>query len=416
MSRQADCNWLLVEWKSGGRDVVYVRSVVSPLNKELKPGDVMVVNRRGEQESATLVARARERDILDAMIKKEDTAGPSDKPDEEPEDYASSASSWAPSDDGAQSGDSATEMNDKKVKLDRSRRQYTNRRSSKKVIVPRHRANPVIPKMMQQAFLLNRKRQHNGTPKAIAMQSLNKSSPDSTRKNLQKGMPQSVSINVNELIKIKNSFKTLFKMLEDLKRPVSMLNQTSNETLTGKLDNTSQFNHSMEEDKEEMSEHEDFNRSDDNVLITNKYNNVKTKNVGKKDDEWVPIGSGKTLIHKDQFVKVNWKSYTIATRTLLLALFPRRILATHSLTGKRSPAFQDKPAKMCLDPKIISDVIMEIMDRFNVRENLVRSIITTKCADECKMWKNKVNKKKPRNQENIPPPSNNNVKGEKVES
>lgn len=59
MSRQADCNWLLVEWKNGGRDVVYVRSVVSPLNKELKPGDVMVVNRRGEQESASLVARAR---------------------------------------------------------------------------------------------------------------------------------------------------------------------------------------------------------------------------------------------------------------------------------------------------------------------------------------------------------------------
>ncbi|XP_026746373.1 early boundary activity protein 2-like isoform X2 [Trichoplusia ni] len=360
-----------------------------------------------------------ERDALDSMIKREEAAGPSEKPDEEPEDYASSASSWAPSDDGAQSGDSGTEMTDKKVKLDRSRRQYTNRRSSKKVIVPRHRANPVIPKMMKHANLINRKRQHNGTPKAIAMQSMNKSSPDSTRKNLQKGNPQNVSIDVRELIKIKNSFKTLFKMLEDMKRPVSMLDQTSNETVTEKINNTSQFNQSMEEDKEEMSEHEDFNRSDDNVLITNKYNNVKVttaKNTGPKDDEWVPIGSGKTLIHKDQFVKVNWKSYTIATRTLLLAVFPRRILATHSLTGKRSPAFQDKPAKMCLDPKIISDVIMEIMDRFNVRENLVRSIITTKCADECKMWKNKVNKKKPRNQENIPPSSNSIIKGEKTES
>lgn len=59
-TRQGDCNWLLVEWKSGGRDVVYIRSVVSPLNKELRSGDVMIVNRRGEQETATLVARARE--------------------------------------------------------------------------------------------------------------------------------------------------------------------------------------------------------------------------------------------------------------------------------------------------------------------------------------------------------------------
>lgn len=129
----------------------------------------------------------------------------------------------------------------------------------------------------------------------------------------------------------------------------------------------------------------------------------------------MPIGSGKTLIHKDKYKKVNWKSYTIATRTLLLATFPRRlvikfynsilfitettkiywfsyfcaveisllytflnyfyfsrILATHSLTGKRSPAFQNKPAKMCLDPKIVSDVIMEITSRFRVKENLVR--------------------------------------------
>lgn len=42
------------------------------------------------------------------------------------------------------------------------------------------------------------------------------------------------------------------------------------------------------------------------------------------------------------------------------------------MTGKRSPAFQNKPAKMCLDPKIITDVIMEITDRFDVKENLVR--------------------------------------------
>lgn len=60
-SRQGDnCNWLLVEWQSGGRDVIYVRSVVNPVPKELKIGDVLTANRRGEQEQATLIARARE--------------------------------------------------------------------------------------------------------------------------------------------------------------------------------------------------------------------------------------------------------------------------------------------------------------------------------------------------------------------
>lgn len=53
-------NWLLVEWNSGGRDVVYVKAVVSPVKKELKIGDALTVNRRGEQEAATLVARASE--------------------------------------------------------------------------------------------------------------------------------------------------------------------------------------------------------------------------------------------------------------------------------------------------------------------------------------------------------------------
>uniref|UniRef100_A0A2A4K211 BEN domain-containing protein n=1 Tax=Heliothis virescens TaxID=7102 RepID=A0A2A4K211_HELVI len=424
-SRQNDsCNWLLVEWKSGGRDVVYIRSVLSPLNKELRAGDQLTVNRRGEPEAATLHARARERDVLDTMLKetgRKEEAGPSVKHEEEPEDYSSSASSWVPSDDGAQSGDSAGEKN-KKVKLERCKRQYSNRRSSKKIMTPSHRANPVIPKIMQQANMLNRKRTYDSLKNA----SINKTIPDSTRKNNQnvKGQ-QNVTIDVRELMNIKNSFQVLFNMLEDLKRPVSSaVNQSSNDQTSVPFkpeDSHVSYNRSVDELKEddENSENEEFNRSDDNVLISNKYTNVAVKTVqnkGSGKDEWVPIGSGKTLIHRDQFKRVNWKSYTIATRTLLLAVFPRRILATHSLTGKRSPAFQDKPAKMCLDPKIISDVIMEIMDRFNVRENLVRSIITTKCADECKMWKTRVsknNKKKSKNHENIPP-SNNNLEDKKV--
>ncbi|CAG9788804.1 unnamed protein product [Diatraea saccharalis] len=126
----------------------------------------------------------------------------------------------------------------------------------------------------------------------------------------------------------------------------------------------------------------------------NKMQSNKGSNDLNDENEWVPIGSGKTFIHKEKFRKVKWTSYTIATRSLLLALFPRRTLATHSLTGKKSPAFQNKPAKMCLDPKKISDIIIEVMDRFDVKENLVRSIITTKCADESKMFRTRMEKMK----------------------
>ncbi|XP_022823300.1 protein insensitive-like [Spodoptera litura] len=134
-------------------------------------------------------------------------------------------------------------------------------------------------------------------------------------------------------------------------------------------------------------------------------NNITTiQPIQKLDKEWIGIGTGKTLVHKDKFKNVNWKSYSIATRTLLLAVFPRRILATHSLTGKKSPAFLHKPAKLCLDPQTVADVIYEIMDKFGVEESLVRATITTKCSDEAKMLKMRHDKRE--DDENIPPPPN----------
>lgn len=114
----------------------------------------------------------------------------------------------------------------------------------------------------------------------------------------------------------------------------------------------------------------------------------------------VPIGSGRTLVSKTMYDKINWKSYTMATRKLLMAVFPRNILATHSLTGKSSPAFQNKPPKLCLDPRKVSDIVMTVTQICNVKENLVRSAITVKCADENKMQRFQImreqNAKKPR--------------------
>lgn len=54
----------------------------------------------------------------------------------------------------------------------------------------------------------------------------------------------------------------------------------------------------------------------------------------------VLIGSGKTEVDRQVYTQINWSSYAGATRKLLMAVFPRDVLATHSLTGKPSPAFQ----------------------------------------------------------------------------
>lgn len=66
----------------------------------------------------------------------------------------------------------------------------------------------------------------------------------------------------------------------------------------------------------------------------------------ENDPETVSIGPGKTKVSVSAYQSINWTNYSAATRKLLLLLFPRNVLATHSLTGKPSPAFCDKEAKM----------------------------------------------------------------------
>ncbi|GBP30580.1 Protein insensitive [Eumeta japonica] len=96
------------------------------------------------------------------------------------------------------------------------------------------------------------------------------------------------------------------------------------------------------------------------------------KIFAKPHKKMVPIGTGTTLVPKEVYSKINWKSYTMATRKLLIAVFSRRTLATHSLTGKASPAFLSKPAKLCLYPEKVADIVMTVTDNCYVRENLIR--------------------------------------------
>lgn len=108
--------------------------------------------------------------------------------------------------------------------------------------------------------------------------------------------------------------------------------------------------------------------------------------VGTESD-FVVIGSNKTEVAGHIIRQIDWKSHTGATRKLLMALFDRDILATHSLTGKPSPAFigRQKEIKNELDAKKVADIIQIVTKRCGVPVSAVRNAITTKCADENKM-------------------------------
>ncbi|XP_032519182.2 uncharacterized protein LOC116771449 [Danaus plexippus] len=136
---------------------------------------------------------------------------------------------------------------------------------------------------------------------------------------------------------------------------------------------------------------------------------AQTTNTGlsmvDNNTDMVSIGSGNVTVPARLWANMDWTSHTSATRQLLQAVFPRRVLATHSLTGKQSPAFVDKPPKQQLDPKLVDDIVSTVSERCSVPKRIVRSSITTKCTDEAKLYRNRMlqRKRDQRNPENISP-------------
>ncbi|CAB3230842.1 unnamed protein product [Arctia plantaginis] len=305
-------------------------------------------------------------------------AGPNSKKKkyEDGENFSASSSGWLPRDAEAEANVSSVKAKAQKKQCSKS--QYS--RSNSKIITASDTAIG--------GNVVNQKCTRNN----IANQSQKKPVPDSININDE----QNFRNLLHEFLAIDNQFMMVLQILADLKKAygycetplqsvvnVNSKEQTvpiaSNWTAERELQGTpSQPNQSLDESKQ----------NDNNINVDVK----PVPNNKSVEQQWVPIGSGMTLIHRDNHNKINWNSYTTAIRTLLLAVFSRRTLATHSLTGKPSKAFQDKPVKMRLDQTKIADVIAEVMDRCNVSKNLVRSIIVTTCADEYKKWKTRCKK------------------------
>ncbi|XP_059052556.1 protein insensitive-like [Achroia grisella] len=130
-----------------------------------------------------------------------------------------------------------------------------------------------------------------------------------------------------------------------------------------------------------------------NKPVKNNKSALRNRNVNIITNEKVPIGEGHARVPTRLLKQMNWSSYTTVTRKLLTAVFSRRVLATHSLTGKPSPAFPNKPAKKRLNPELVNDIVITVVERCNVPESVVRTSITTKCADESKMFRTRLQNK-----------------------
>ncbi|XP_054088240.1 protein insensitive-like [Zeugodacus cucurbitae] len=128
------------------------------------------------------------------------------------------------------------------------------------------------------------------------------------------------------------------------------------------------------------------------------YDNNGTPGVAAPTEtsDTVQIGPNGTTVSRVDFEKLRECSASLATRNLLALIFDRQTLATHSLSGKPSPAFryEERMLKGQLDTKKVSDIIHCIRNTFNYSEKDIRSTITMKCADVARTFKVKENKNK----------------------
>ncbi|XP_058177094.1 uncharacterized protein LOC131293032 [Anopheles ziemanni] len=137
---------------------------------------------------------------------------------------------------------------------------------------------------------------------------------------------------------------------------------------------------------DELKSEWDDTSGDDQSLLPPATTDSSDSPKGQKG--MVSIGAQGTRIKQEALQMINWSNYKSATRKLLMEVFGREKLATHSLSGRPSPALRsntEKPIKDRLEANMVADVIEIVTKMCNVDECLIRNVITAKCADECRM-------------------------------
>ncbi|XP_011293531.2 protein insensitive-like [Musca domestica] len=145
----------------------------------------------------------------------------------------------------------------------------------------------------------------------------------------------------------------------------------------------------IDEDYEEFSAEDDTN-SPKNYHM----DSANASQYPQQQGDMVILGPNGTAVDSRSYSSIIWSSSASATRQLLSFVFTADILATHTLTGKPSPAFygRERPAKMQLDPIKAADIIHCVKSKFNCSEREIRAAITTKCSDTSKKYKRRSQK------------------------
>lgn len=186
-------------------------------------------------------------------------------------------------------------------------RQYVKKRNCKKAPVPVHRPNAVVNVLQERQINVNnrslndaRKRKYGDIP--ITSKSL----PDSTQKKISPPKDAGVKMSARQqaILEMKKTFEELFKILNEITPACQSQINVENNNVGGKsfdlnaadptISKEKTDDPAFDSDRSERSQSEESNRSNDNVLITNKYHRIQTDPRGENEknnenEEWVGV-------------------------------------------------------------------------------------------------------------------------------
>ncbi|KAL7879003.1 hypothetical protein AOLI_G00099770 [Acnodon oligacanthus] len=95
-------------------------------------------------------------------------------------------------------------------------------------------------------------------------------------------------------------------------------------------------------------------------------------------------------IKKTLYNQINSRDYKKFTCELLLVIFGRETLATHSLNGRKAANAVSETIKEALPANKVSILIDHVQQKFNVSASEIKAVIHTKLNNEDKLWKKRL--------------------------
>lgn len=116
-------------------------------------------------------------------------------------------------------------------------------------------------------------------------------------------------------------------------------------------------------------------------------NVVQRPRLDEPNNDQVVIGLNGTAVPRSLIDSLRLDDSSAVIRSLLRAKFSRKELATHTLSGRPSPAFlrRGEPGKPILDTAIVNDIVRYVIRVCKVSVKDARKAVTSHCADEAKM-------------------------------